>query len=87
METEITLQYGKDLKKSRVIHEEILSCHSQAMRDLFKKAKPLREQYPLADELRKQLKDFIQTYSSPQDFDNNNLEKQVRCCIASLDFG
>lgn len=76
METELTLEYGKKFNKSRVIHQELLCCHSPRAVDLFKKAKGLREAYPIADELRKELKKLASM--SEKTFDENHLEKTVR---------
>ncbi|KAF2832416.1 hypothetical protein CC86DRAFT_366209 [Ophiobolus disseminans] len=84
METEITLQYGTDFKQSRVIHEEILSCHSQAARELFKRAKTLRDAYPVAHDLRKQLKGFILMCGSEKQFEASHSEKEARAQITHI---
>jgi hypothetical protein len=77
METEITLQYGKKLTKSKVIHEEILCCHSETAQALFMKARVLRDAYALADELRRQLKLFVYPRLSDKAFEEKHVEKKV----------
>jgi hypothetical protein len=77
METEVTLEYGKNLKGSRTIHKEMLSCHSQYARKLFKDAETLTKQYSLADDLRRQLKDFVFPHVSEKTFDEEHMERKV----------
>lgn len=77
METEITFHYGKNLKRSRVLHQEMLCCHSGAARDLFEKAKPLRNMYTKANNLRKTLKELIYTQDSGNASDEGAARNQV----------
>tara|TARA_R110002003_G_scaffold200_3_gene15672 strand:+ start:4895 stop:5242 length:348 start_codon:yes stop_codon:yes gene_type:complete len=77
METEITLEYGKKLNERRIMHQELLCCHSTGAQDLFKRAQPLREAYPLANAVRKQLKTFIPPEVSSQEFEDDHMEEKV----------
>lgn len=78
METEITLEYGKNLKEHKVVHKEMLCCHSNGLVNQFKKAESLREAYATSDRLRKYLKDFVHPRLSHEDFEELHREKQVR---------
>jgi hypothetical protein len=81
MNTELTLEYGKKLKNSRVIHQEMLCCHSSNAARLFKESQPLRNAYAAADKLRKDLKDFVSPNVSKEEFDLEHLEnKACRPC-------
>jgi hypothetical protein len=75
METEITIEYGKNLKGKRMIHQKLWCCYSPPMQAQFHKAKDLRARYPLADDMRRQLKALV---CSVADFDTKHLESKVR---------
>lgn len=77
METEITLEFGKDLKESRVVHEELLRCYSPAARELFDKAKPLRERYSTANNMRKDVKKVVTARVFDEAFDERAGSKKV----------
>jgi hypothetical protein len=79
METEITLVYGKKLKQSRTIHQELLCCHSDSAQRLFKGAEALREAYSLADDIRRQLKELVYPRVTDKTFDDEHMENKV--CI------
>jgi hypothetical protein len=78
METELTIEYGKNLKTRKVIHQELLCCHSQKAQDLYKKAKIQREAYSSANEMRKKLKEYTAPYMSEKAFEEQHIEKLVR---------
>jgi hypothetical protein len=80
MNTELTLEYGKKLKNSKVIHQEILCCHSSGVARVFKEAQPLRNSYAAADKLRKDLKDLVSPRVSKEEFDQEHLENKA-CCL------
>lgn len=77
MDTELTLEYGKKLKSTRVIHQELLCCHSEFAARMFKDAKPLRDSYAASDVLRKALKDFVAPRVTEKSFDEQNMEAKV----------
>jgi hypothetical protein len=77
METEITLEFGKDLNESKIVHEEMLRCHSAAARTLFDKAKPMRDNYSQADHMRKDLKNIVSAHGSGESFDERIGSKKV----------
>ncbi|KAF1917588.1 hypothetical protein BDU57DRAFT_446045, partial [Ampelomyces quisqualis] len=77
METEITLEYGKKLRERKVVHKEMLCCHSDALSKYFKSAEALQGSYIMADKLRKQLKDFILPRLSCQEFEDSHKERQA----------
>lgn len=77
METELTIEYGKKLKERRIIHEELLCCHSQKARDLYKEAKSRRDAYPGANDMRKQLKRFVYPHMTTQMFEDEHMEDKV----------
>jgi len=79
MNTELTLEYGKNLKNSRVLHQEMLCCHSSNAARVFKESQPLRTAYAAADKLRKDLKDFVSPNVSKEEFDLEHLENKA-CC-------
>jgi hypothetical protein len=78
LETELSLEYGKDLKQRRVIHKELLCCHSKVMQDLFVKAKALEDAYSVTNRLRRQLKQFVYPNMADKIFEENHMENQVR---------
>jgi hypothetical protein len=78
MGTEITLEYVEHLKKHRVIHKELWSCHSKYAKDLFLGAETLRESYAAANVLRKELKQYVYPQMKGEKFEQKKLEKQVR---------
>jgi hypothetical protein len=83
METELTIEYGKNLMTRKVIHQELLCCHSQKAQDLYKKAKIQREAYSSANEMRKKLKEYTAPYMSEKAFEEQHIEKLVRVpCLA-----
>ena len=77
METEITLEFGKDCKESKIVHEEMLRCHSAAARSLFDKAKSMRELYSRADQMRKDVKNIVSAHGSDESFDERAGSKKV----------
>jgi hypothetical protein len=77
METEITIEYGKKLKGKRVIHQELLCCHSEVAQYLFKDAIAQRDAYSLADNLRKQLKEFVYPRMSDKMFDETHSDRKA----------
>jgi hypothetical protein len=77
METEITLEYGEGLKKHRVIHQELLSCHSKNAKDMFVKAETLRRSYAAAYAFRKQLKQIVSPQMEEETFAQKKLENKV----------
>ncbi|KAH7412228.1 hypothetical protein DE146DRAFT_751358 [Phaeosphaeria sp. MPI-PUGE-AT-0046c] len=84
METEITLEFGKDLKESKIVHEELLRCNSPAARELFDKAKPLRERYSKADILRKDLKKLVSARALDETFDERDGSKKALSLITGI---
>jgi hypothetical protein len=79
LSTELTIEYGRRKpKENRVIHQELLCCHSQVAKDLFKKAESLRENYRVADVLRKQLKSYVPPHMSEKTFQDEHEDKKVR---------
>jgi hypothetical protein len=80
METELTLEYGKKLKRTRVIHQELLSCHSDTAARMFKDAQPLRDTYAAMDNLRKDLKEVVFPRVTREQFDAEHLENKA-CCL------
>ncbi|KAH4047807.1 hypothetical protein HBH70_238150 [Parastagonospora nodorum] len=84
MNTELTLEYGKKLKNSRVIHQEILCCHSSGAARVFKESQPLRNSYAVADKLRKDLKDLVAPCVSKEEFDQEHLENKAVPLIAKI---
>jgi hypothetical protein len=83
METEISLVYGKNLKKSRVIHKELLCCYSKHAQELSMKAKALEESYPVADSWRRQLKQFVYPRMADKTFEENHVVNKVRTAICA----
>lgn len=79
METELTLEYGKKLKNTRIIHQGLLCCHSETAARIFKDAQPLRDLYAASDVLRKDLKEFVSPRVTEKTFDENHLDKKARC--------
>jgi hypothetical protein len=77
METEVTIEYGKTLKGKRLIHQELLCCHSEHVQDLFKMATAQRDAYSDADHLRKQLKEFVYPRMSDKTFDDTHCERKA----------
>jgi hypothetical protein len=77
METEISIEYGKKLKGRRIIHQELLCCHSEEAQWLFKNASLQRQAYSSADELRKQLKEFVYPRTSEKTFDETHSENKA----------
>jgi hypothetical protein len=79
METEVTLEYGKNLKGRRVVHKEMLSCHSKYARKLFKDAETQTRLYSQANDFRRRLKEFVYPQVTEKAFDEGHLDKKV--CI------
>lgn len=94
MDTEITLEFGDDLKEKRVVHEELLRSHSSAAAELFDKVKLLRERYSNADKMRKDLKELMIAQALNETFDERAASKKVRLstittamiCKPSIDY-
>jgi hypothetical protein len=77
METEITIEYGKKLKGKRLVHQELLCCHSKHVQYLFQSATAQRDAYSEADNLRKQLKEFVYPRISDKTFDETHSERKA----------
>jgi hypothetical protein len=77
METEITIEYGKMLKGNRLVHQELLCCHSEHVQYLFKNATAQRKAYTEADNLRKHLKHFVYPRMSDKTFDETHSERKA----------
>jgi hypothetical protein len=77
METEIKIEYGKKLKGRRTVHEELLRCQSQSMNELFTKAKPVRDAYVIANDIRRMLKVLVYPHKTAVEFEEEHLDKKV----------
>ena len=78
--TAITLQYGPDLARERVVHLEVLCPASEKMTTLFNESKPLMIKYRQASTLLEKINRFLED-TVPDDMDEHHT-KQV--CTQSL---
>ncbi|KAH7093795.1 hypothetical protein FB567DRAFT_181136 [Paraphoma chrysanthemicola] len=84
MKTQITLISGKKLQDIQTIHKEMLCCHSTTVQVTFRQAEALSKAYPLADNLRKKLKQFVYPRFSVQNFEDSHAENHAIPVIVQI---
>jgi hypothetical protein len=78
MQTTITIECGQELETKLTVHEEILRCNSKKLGQVYAKAKPMREQYKKSQTVCDKLATFVFPEVTPQQFEKNSLEEEVR---------
>lgn len=77
MRTEITIEYGHDLKErgQRIVHLELLCCYSQQVKKLFANAEAQRQVYAEAVLLRKKVKALLPPKTPASSFSDDHANK------------
>ena len=89
LETEVTIQFGPNLNEKRMVHLELLKCHSKLVKDLFDAAEPQHEAYRQGKIIRTQVKALLPP-ETPKDMfavggkESGELVKNVRYVLRPI---
>lgn len=77
MRTPITIEYGPDLASTKIMHEELLRCHSTTYEKYYAQAERRREVFAQAVALKKRLTPFVYPEVTKESFKEGKLESKV----------